>query len=77
MNCIRRVFSLLLLGLTAFGQQSSEVTISMPKAPPVVGPILKPFHFERRVFSPANLTNKPRLARLASVASKVSLPTES
>jgi len=64
MNCIRRVFSLLLLGLTAFGQQSSEVTISMPKAPPVVGPILRPFHFERRVFSPANLTNTPRLESL-------------
>src|ERR1700722_4035404 len=64
MNCIRRVFSLLLLGLTAFGQQSSEVTISMPKAPPVVGTILRPFHFERRVFSPANLTNTPRLESL-------------
>jgi outer membrane protein len=63
MNCIRRVFPLLLLGLTAFGQ-SSEVTISMPKAPPFVGPILRPFHIERRVFSPANLTNTPRLESL-------------
>ncbi len=63
MNCIRRVFSLLLLGLTAFGQ-SSEVMISMPKAPPVVGPLLRPFHFEKRIFSPANLTNTPRLESL-------------
>ncbi len=63
MNCIRRVFSLLLLGLTAFGQ-SSEVTITMPKPVPYVGPILKPFHLERRVFSPANLTNTPRLESL-------------
>lgn len=63
MNYIRRVFSLLLLSLTAFGQ-SSEVTITMPKAPPFVGPILRPFHIERRVFSPANLTNTPRLESL-------------
>jgi outer membrane protein len=51
------------LALTCLGQ-SSEVTITMPKAPPVVGPILRPFHFERRVFSPANLTNTPRLESL-------------
>jgi outer membrane protein len=63
MNCIRRVFSLLLLGLPAFGQ-SSELTITMPKPVPFVGPILRPFHLERRVFSPANLTNTPRLESL-------------
>ena len=53
----------MLLGLTAFGQ-SSEVNISMPKPVPYVGPLLRPFHFERRVFSPANLTNTPRLESL-------------
>jgi outer membrane protein len=63
MNCIRRVFSLLLLALTAFAQ-SSELTITMPKPVPFVGPILKPFHLERRIFSPANLTNTPRLESL-------------
>ncbi len=36
----------------------------MPKAPPVVGPLLRPFHLERRIFSPANLTNTPRLESL-------------
>ncbi len=51
------------LALTCFGQ-SSELTITMPKAPPVVGPLLRPFHMERRVFSPANLTNTPRLESL-------------
>ena len=63
MNCIRSVFSLLLLGLTAFGQ-SSEVSITAPKEPPVIGPLLRPFHLERRVFSPANVTNTPRLESL-------------
>jgi outer membrane protein len=63
MNCIRIVFPLLALALSAPGQ-SSEVTITMPKPVPFVGPILKPFHLERRVFSPANLTNTPRLESL-------------
>jgi outer membrane protein TolC len=36
----------------------------MPQAPPVVGPLLRPFHLERRIFSPANLTNTPRLESL-------------
>jgi len=63
MNCIRTVFTLLAFALTAFSQ-SAELTISMPKPPPLVGPILRPFHFERRVFSPANLTNTPRLESL-------------
>jgi outer membrane protein len=63
MNCIRRVFSLLVLSFTVFGQ-SSEVTITMPKPVPYLGPVLRPFHLERRVFSPANLTNTPRLESL-------------
>ncbi len=63
MNCIRSVFLLLLLSFTAFGQ-SSEVRIDMPKPVPVVGPLLRPFHLERRVFSPANLQNTPRLESL-------------
>ncbi|MGA3185774.1 MAG: TolC family protein [Bryobacteraceae bacterium] len=63
MNCFRTVFSLLLLGFSA-SAQSSELTITMPKPVPIVGPILRPFHIERRVFSPANLTNTPRLESL-------------
>lgn len=57
----------MLLALSASAQssaQSSEVTITLPKERPVVGPLLRPFHFERRIFSPANLTNTPRLESL-------------
>lgn len=36
----------------------------MPKPVPFVGPLLRPFHLERRVFSPANLTDTPRLQAL-------------
>jgi len=30
----------------------------------VIGPLLKPFHLERRIVAPANLSNSPRLASL-------------
>jgi len=63
MNRTRSVFSLLLLGVSAYAQ-SSEVTITNPPERPVIGPLLRPFHLERRVFSPANITNTPRLESL-------------
>ena len=44
--------------------QSPEAVIETPKLPPVVGPILRPFHIERRIVSPANLSNSPRLESL-------------
>jgi len=44
--------------------QSNEVSIETPKLPPVVGHIMRPFHTERRIVSPANLSNSPRLEAL-------------
>ena len=44
--------------------QTPEVSIETPKPPPVVGPLLRPFHLERRVVSPAKLENTARLASL-------------
>ncbi len=44
--------------------QSSEVSIQTPKQPPVIGSILRPFHFEKRYVPPAKLTNSPRLEQL-------------
>jgi len=44
--------------------QSPEAVIETPKLPPVVGPILKPFHVERRIVAPANLGNSGRLEAL-------------
>ncbi len=44
--------------------QTPEVSIETPTPRPVIGPILKPFHFERRVVAPANLANSPRLEML-------------
>jgi outer membrane protein TolC len=48
--------------IPAFSQ--SEITITAPPERPVIGPLLRPFHFEKRVVSPANLTNTPRLESL-------------
>jgi outer membrane protein len=53
---------LLAAGSTAFAQ--SEVSIQMPKQPPVVGRFLKPFHLEQRIVPPPKLTNSPRLQQL-------------
>src|SRR3984885_1685046 len=50
--------------LAAAGSFAQEITIQTPSPPPVVGPILRPFHLERRIVSPANLTNTPRLESL-------------
>jgi outer membrane protein len=50
--------------LAASGSLAQEITIQTPSPPPVVGPILRPFHLERRIVSPANLTNTPRLESL-------------
>ena len=46
----------------AFGQ--SGITITEPPPPPVIGPLLRPFHLEKRVVSPARLTDSPRLESL-------------
>ena len=56
------VFGLILAGLS--WAQSDDVSIETPKLPPVVGPIIRPFHVERRIVSPANLGNSPRLEAL-------------
>ncbi len=43
---------------------ASEVSITSPQAPPVVGRILAPFHLEKRIVPPAKLVNTPRLESL-------------
>jgi outer membrane protein len=53
-----------LIGLAACGAFAQEITIQTPPPPPVVGPVLRPFHLERRVVAPAKLSNTPRLESL-------------
>lgn len=53
----------LILSLSARAQ-TSEVSIETPKEPRVVGPLLRPFHLERRVVAPAKLSDSPRLELL-------------
>src|SRR5271163_4520212 len=65
MRYIRTVPAYLFL-LAAVGcwGQTPEISIETPKGPPVVGPVLRPFHLERRIVSPATLSNTPRLESL-------------
>lgn len=62
MRTLCRVF--ILIGLAAAGSFGQEIAIETPAPPPVVGPLLRPFHLERRVVSPAKLTNTSRLESL-------------
>lgn len=65
MNYFRHLLPGLLIASTStVFAQSSEVSILTPQAPPVVGPLLRPFHLEKRFVPPAKLTNSPRLESL-------------
>ena len=55
---------LIMIGVAACTAVSQEITIQTPAPLPVVGPLLRPFHLERRVVSPAKLTNTSRLDSL-------------
>lgn len=62
MRTIWKVLIVTCLGAAAsFGQ---EISIQTPSPPRVVGPLLRPFHLERRLVSPAKLTNTSRLDSL-------------
>jgi len=63
MSYLRNSLVSLLIASTVLAQ-SSEVSIQMPKEPPVVGRFLRPFHLEKRIVPPAKLTNSPRLEQL-------------
>ncbi len=63
MSYFRRLCSVLCVSLTGFAQ-TPEVSIQEPKPLPIIGPILKPFHIQRRIVSPAVLSNTPRLESL-------------
>src|SRR3984957_12372188 len=54
----------IVIGLAATGALAQEIAIQTPPGPPVIGPLLRPFHIEKRVVSPAKLTNTSRLESL-------------
>ncbi|HEY1756252.1 MAG TPA: TolC family protein [Bryobacteraceae bacterium] len=59
-----RLLSLVLIAALSGLAQSPEVSIETPEPPRWVGPILKPFHLEKRRVSPAKLEDSPRLESL-------------
>src|SRR5579862_4267557 len=65
MKFVRSLTAGVLLTLISSGfAQSPEISISEPKRVPVVGSIIRPFHLERRIVSPVNYNNTPRLESL-------------
>src|SRR5574340_1840260 len=63
MSHIQRLLPFLCAGVACFAQ-SADVSIQEPKPLPVVGPIMRPFHIQRRIVAPAVLSNTPRLESL-------------
>ncbi len=65
MDCFRTLATLLLTNSFFIGfAQAQDISITTPAPPPIVGPLLHPFHLERLVVSPAKLSNTPRLESL-------------
>src|SRR6267154_4892784 len=63
MRYFQRLTTAVCVAMTCFAQ-TPEVSIENPKPVPFVGPLLRPFHLERRIVSPVNLSNTPRLESL-------------
>jgi outer membrane protein TolC len=63
MRFIRNIPLLALAAVGCWGQ-TPEISIQTPQGLPLIGPLLRPFHLERRVVSPATLSNTPRLESL-------------
>lgn len=65
MSYLRHLVTVLLLfSLPRSFAQSAEVSIQDPRPIPFAGPLLRPFHFERRMVAPAKLSNTSRLESL-------------
>ncbi|HTC33434.1 MAG TPA: TolC family protein [Bryobacteraceae bacterium] len=64
MRFIRNISVFALAVAAGCWAQTPEITIETGPGPRGVGPLLRPFHLERRVVSPAKLTNTSRLESL-------------
>jgi outer membrane protein len=63
-NSLALVSIALVSGAVSGLAQTPEVTIITPPQPRFIGPLLRPFHLERRQVSPARLEDSPRLESL-------------
>jgi outer membrane protein len=59
-----RIVSFVVCAVSIAFAQTPEISIAEPPAPRIVGPLIRPFHTERRIVAPANLENTPRLETL-------------
>jgi outer membrane protein len=63
MRCTRTIIAFVFAAVVCVAQ-TPEISIETPPPPRIVGPLLRPFHMERRIVSPAKLTNTSRLESL-------------
>ena len=65
MSCLRYIpaAGVLILASSSLAQ-TPEISIQEPRPVPFVAPLLRPFHLEHRIVSPAKLTNTSRLESL-------------
>src|SRR5712672_322719 len=63
MRYFQRLTTAVCIAMTCLAQ-TPEVSIENPKPIRIVGPLLRPFHLDRRFVSPAKLSNSPRLESL-------------
>jgi outer membrane protein len=63
MNYLRSSLAVPLLAAACLAQ-APEVSITTPPAPRFIGPLVRPFHLEKRQVSPAKLEDSPRLESL-------------
>ena len=64
MKSIRILLALASACNAALAQSKPEVSIETPELKNAAAKLMRPFHLERRVVTPANLTNSPRLESL-------------
>lgn len=65
MSYFRSFTTVALLSMAPFTfAQSPEISIQSPPPPRFAGPLMRPFHLERRVVSAVNFSNTPRLESL-------------
>ena len=67
MTSLRKCLAILAIAGSCYAQSepaTGEVSIQTPPPPRYVGPILRPFHLEKRIVPAPRLTNSPRLETL-------------
>jgi outer membrane protein TolC len=61
---LRPIKTILIAASLACAHLPAQITITDPAPKPYIGPVLKPFHIQKRIVSPSRLSDSPRLESL-------------